>query len=113
MTSQNISKLTQKKYTLRHRVVRTTLAPEVNCEALRAYERFGGYERDDLGDLEDTNKQPYKVTYTSPKSQNEFLGLLGDEIRTKTMEEIKSADAFTIMADRTPDVSHKDQMSVC
>ena len=27
-------------------------------------------------------------------------------------EEINSADASTIMADRTPDTSHKDQMSV-
>ncbi len=62
--------------------------------------------------MEVTDNRPYKVTYTSPKSQNKFLGLLGDEIRTKATEEIKSADTFTIMADTTPDVNHKDQMSV-
>ena len=64
--------------------------------------------------LEDKDKRAYKVTCTCPQSQNEFefLGLLGDEIRNKTIEEINSADAFTIMADTTPDTSHKDQMSV-
>ena len=62
--------------------------------------------------LEDKDKRAYKVTYTSPHSQKKFLGLLGDEIRNKITEEINSADAFTIMADTTPETSHKDQMSV-
>ena len=39
--------------------------------------------------LDYKDKRPYKVTYISPKSQNEFPSLLGDEIRTKTKDEIK------------------------
>ena len=42
--------------------------------------------------LEDKDKWAYQVTYTSPQSQNEFLGFLGDERRNKTREEINSAD---------------------
>ena len=33
-------------------------------------------------------------------------------MKTKTKDKIKSADAFTVMADTTPDVSHKGHMSV-
>ena len=60
----------------------------------------------------DTHKRAYQVTYTSPQYKNEFLSLLGSEVKDRTMKEINNANVFSIMADTTPDVSHKDQTSV-
>ena len=34
------------------------------------------------------------------------------EVKEKIVTDIKDAEVFSIMADTTPDVSHKDQMSV-
>ena len=62
--------------------------------------------------MNDKHKRAYKVTYTSPQSQNEFLSLLGSEVENRITKEINDADVFSIMADTTPDVSQKDQMSV-
>ena len=52
------------------------------------------------------------MTYFSPQSKNEFVDLLGIEVRQRMVEEIKSSGAFAAMADTTPDVSHLDQISL-
>ena len=62
--------------------------------------------------IDDKHNRAYKATYTSPQSQNEFLTLLGQEVKGKIVKGIKDAEVFSIMSDTTPDVSHKDQMSV-
>ena len=54
----------------------------------------------------------HNVTYMSPESQNEMIQLLGQEVRNKILDEIKSAGMFAVSADTTPDASHKDQMTV-
>ena len=59
--------------------------------------------------MNDKHKRAYKVTYTSPQSQNEFLSLLGSDVENRITKEIDDADVFSIMADTTPDVSQKDQ----
>lgn len=59
-----------------------------------------------------TRSHSHQVTYLSPKSHNEFVGLLGSEIRQLIVDEIKSSGAYAAMADTTPDVSHLDQISV-
>ncbi|XP_069077657.1 zinc finger MYM-type protein 1-like [Pleurodeles waltl] len=53
----------------------------------------------------------YIVSYLSPQSQNEFISLLGDHIRTVIFQNIIKAKYFAIMFDSTPDISHTDQMS--
>lgn len=53
----------------------------------------------------------YVVSYLSPQSQNEFISLLGDHIRTAIFEKITKAKYFAMMFDSTPDISHTDQMS--
>ena len=58
------------------------------------------------------HNRAYKVTYTSPQSQNKFLSLLAMEVKEKIVTGIKDAGFFSIMADTTPDISDKDQMSV-
>ena len=60
--------------------------------------------------INNTQSRSYQVTYFSPQSQNEFVGLLGIEVRQRMVEEIKSSGAFATMADTTPDVSHLDQI---
>ena len=62
--------------------------------------------------INNKHNRAYKVTYTSPQSHNEFLSLLGMEVKEKIVTDIKEAGVFSIMADTSPDVSHKNQMSV-
>ena len=62
--------------------------------------------------INEKHNRAYKVTYTSPQSQNEFLSLLAMEVKEKIVTDIKDAGIFSIMADTTPDLNHKDQMSV-
>ena len=62
--------------------------------------------------MNDKHNRAYKVTYTSPQSQNEFLSILGLEVKQKITKDIKEAGVFSIMAETKTDVSHKDQMSV-
>ena len=54
--------------------------------------------------INDKHNRAYKVTYTSPQSQNEFLSLLAMEVKEKIVTDIKDAGVFSIMADTTPDV---------
>ena len=55
--------------------------------------------------------QRQHVTYLSPQTQNEFIGLLAAEVKRKLIAEIKSAKYYGIIFDSTPDISHTDQMS--
>ena len=62
--------------------------------------------------IRNTQSCSYQVTYFSPQSKNEFVDLLGIEVRQRMVEEIKSSGVFEAMADTTPDVSHLDQISL-
>ena len=62
--------------------------------------------------LENKNLRSYHVTYTSPKSQNEFINLIAKQAETEIISKINSCSFYTIMADTTPDASHKDMLSV-
>jgi len=63
--------------------------------------------------LEETAFRPYHVTYMSHDSQNEFIHLLAKETKKKIVSEVKKAQMYSVMADTTPDLSNRDQMSVC
>ena len=62
--------------------------------------------------LNEKRMQPYHVTYMSRCSQNEFIKLIGDAVRHRIVKELEEEPAFSAMADTTPDVSNKDQMSI-
>lgn len=62
--------------------------------------------------LSDTKFRPYKVSYLSKTSQDEFIKILADETRKCILEEVDKAEMFSVMADTTPDVSHKDRLVV-
>ncbi|CAB4038232.1 Hypothetical predicted protein, partial [Paramuricea clavata] len=59
-----------------------------------------------------TRMRPYRVTYLSPQSQNEFIELIGRQVQKRVTKEIKEAGMYSVMADTTPDVSHKDRLAV-
>lgn len=50
-------------------------------------------------------------TYLSKDIQNEFINLLGIQVKNKILDDIKKAKYFGVIFDSTPDVSHVDQMS--
>ncbi|XP_042214954.1 uncharacterized protein LOC121861371 [Homarus americanus] len=50
-------------------------------------------------------------SYLSPNIQNEFICLLGNNVKEKFLADIKKAKYFRILFDSTPDISHTDQMS--
>ena len=54
----------------------------------------------------------YKVTYLSKNSQNEYINLIGDEVSKLIAEEIISAKFLAVMANTTPDKSHRNQISL-
>lgn len=62
--------------------------------------------------FQDRKLRPYQVTYMSGESQNEMISLIGSEVRASIVKEIKASLFFSLMADTTPDLSHKDILSI-
>ena len=54
----------------------------------------------------------YCTSYLRPESQNEFIQRLSKEVRLASKQRIKQSCIYAVMADRTPDISVVDQMSV-
>ena len=52
------------------------------------------------------------ATYTSKTIQNQLIGIIGDFIRDKFIEEIKTAKFYSILCDDVTDVSNKEQLSI-
>ncbi|CAB3989752.1 zinc finger MYM-type 1-like [Paramuricea clavata] len=62
--------------------------------------------------LADAPKRPHAARYLSPKSQNEYIKLLGEDVSNRVTEEINRSAMWSVIADTTPNVSHTDQMAV-
>ena len=50
--------------------------------------------------------------YTSPDIQNQIVAIVGDQVRDKILLKVKSAQFFTVIADKVTDCSNKEQLSV-
>jgi len=55
----------------------------------------------------------HHVKYLSHDSQNEFISLLASETKKKVIKEVVDSGMYSVLADKTPDVSHKDQLAIC
>lgn len=62
--------------------------------------------------IDNRSVRKYHTTYLSPEYQNEFISLLGDEVRSRICRYVKRPGFCSVMADTTPDVSHSDEFSV-
>ena len=62
--------------------------------------------------LNNARLRPYHVTYMSAQSQSKFIQLIGNQVQQKVIKEIQHAGMFAVMADTTPDASHKDRLAL-
>ncbi|CAF4186840.1 unnamed protein product, partial [Rotaria sordida] len=62
--------------------------------------------------INNNNTRPFKITYMSKDSQNEFIQLLGECVQEKNLREIRQAAYYSIMADSSIDSDRKDMLSV-
>ncbi|CAF4619837.1 unnamed protein product, partial [Rotaria sp. Silwood2] len=62
--------------------------------------------------INNNNIRPFKITYMSKDSQNEFIQLLGELVQEKNLTEIRQAAYYSIMADSSIDSNRKDMLSV-
>ncbi len=63
--------------------------------------------------LESSQKNPKGVpSYISAKSQNDMISCLGNEVRSKIIDDVKAATFYAVCLDTTPDSSKQDQLSI-
>lgn len=55
--------------------------------------------------------KPHKTAYLSSTSQNEFIYLIANELRSSIIRNIRERKYYSILFDGTPDVSKQDQLS--
>ena len=60
--------------------------------------------------LSDETMKPYSVKYLSPASQNEFISLLADDVKSQISRDLNSAGFYSVMADTSPDTSNTDRL---
>ena len=54
-----------------------------------------------------------KLTFLSKDSQNKLIRIIGEEITSEVVEKVKTCRSWALIADTTPDVTHKEQLSIC
>lgn len=52
------------------------------------------------------------ISLLSPKTQNEIITLLGEKVKLSIIQKVKNAKYFSVIMDSTPDISHRDQISL-
>ncbi|XP_068115082.1 zinc finger MYM-type protein 1-like [Hyperolius riggenbachi] len=62
--------------------------------------------------LSEVQRGASHTTYLGPNIQNELIDCIGSKITDAIVKEVKDSKYYAIILDCTPDVSHKEQMSV-
>ena len=55
---------------------------------------------------------PKNATYLSWRVQNELIEIIENDIREKIINDVRKAVFFSVMVDKTSDVSNKKQLSI-
>lgn len=85
--------------------------PEINDSNFRAILRM----RNKCGDLnlkKHSKNVMLNATYLSPTIQNELIAVCGEIIQTQLVQVINFAKCFSILADKTTDISRQEKMSI-
>ncbi|CAF4097276.1 unnamed protein product [Rotaria sordida] len=62
--------------------------------------------------IKNNNNRPYKITYMSKDSQNEFIQLLADDVQQKNLSDIRKARYYSVIADASLDSNRQDMLSI-
>ncbi|CAF3731666.1 unnamed protein product [Rotaria sp. Silwood1] len=60
----------------------------------------------------DKSTRSYRVTYLSNDAQNEFISIIGKAVHDSIINRLNKSLFWSVMVDSTPDISHKDMISV-
>jgi len=52
-----------------------------------------------------------KVSYMSPRIQNDFISLIANRVRDSIIQSVKERKYYSLLLDATPDCSHNEQIS--
>ena len=56
---------------------------------------------------------PGNAQYLSPQIQNEFINIIGRQIKKKILDDCKQSPFFALMADETTDITVVEQVALC
>ncbi|CAF4322626.1 unnamed protein product [Rotaria sp. Silwood2] len=60
----------------------------------------------------DKSTRSYRVTYLSNDAQNDFISIIGKAVHDSIINRLNKSLFWSVMVDSTPDISHKDMMSI-
>jgi len=55
---------------------------------------------------------PKNAIYTSKTIQEQLISIIGEQIHNEILEEVRSAQYYSVIADEACDISNKEQLSI-
>ncbi|XP_065654890.1 zinc finger MYM-type protein 1-like [Hydra vulgaris] len=90
----------------------TAIGSKSNGKFLGVFELLAKYDTVLNELMQRIQDKETKEHYLSNDTHNELIRLLAREIESKNLSKVKKAKYYSIILDCTPDVSHKEQMSI-
>nr|XP_047129073.1 uncharacterized protein LOC124809220 [Hydra vulgaris] len=90
----------------------TTIGSKSNGNFLGVFELLAEYDTVLIELMHRIQDKDTKEHYLSNGTQNELIRLLAKEIEFKNLSRVKKEKYYSIILDCTPDISHKEQMSI-